>query len=194
MTTGFYAAALATISPGEHVVVIGAGPVGLFCALGAQQYVPASVTVLDQSAARVHFAREQIGLDAVDISGSDASEAVAEATGGAAADVVFEAVGAAPVFKAATRCVRDGGRVVIVGVYGSERYELPMGVMWARGLDLRFAGQADIQAHWDDAFGAIATGEIDPTSLITHRMPLQDAERGYELFAAREAMKVVLQP
>jgi threonine dehydrogenase-like Zn-dependent dehydrogenase len=194
LTTGFYAAHLAGISPGEHVIVIGAGPVGLFCALGARRYSPASVLVLDQSPERVAFARERLGLDAADVSQIEPHEAVGEATGGALADVAFDAVGAAPVFKAATRSVRDGGRVVVVGVYGSERYELPMGVMWARGLDLRFSGQADVQAHWDDALDAVVSRRVDPTRVITHRMKLADAERAYELFASHEAMKVVLRP
>jgi threonine dehydrogenase-like Zn-dependent dehydrogenase len=53
---------------------------------------------------------------------------------------------------------------------------------------------ANIQRHWDDALDAVARGTIDPTRLITHRLPLDEAERGYELFAAREATKVVLIP
>ena len=84
--------------------------------------------------------------------------------------------------------------MTIVGVYGTERYELPMGRIWIRGLDLRFAGMANVQGYWDDALLAAAKGDVDPTAIITHRMPLDDAEEGYELFASRAATKVVLTP
>jgi S-(hydroxymethyl)glutathione dehydrogenase/alcohol dehydrogenase len=119
---------------------------------------------------------------------------VAGRTEGRLADVAIDAVGAIAAVKVAMRCVRDGGRVTIVGVYGSERYELPMGVAWVRGLDFRFASMANVHAHWDDALLAVAKGELDPTTIITHRMPLADAEEGYRAFIEREAMKVVLEP
>ncbi|MDQ4025541.1 MAG: zinc-binding dehydrogenase, partial [Actinomycetota bacterium] len=110
------------------------------------------------------------------------------------ADVVGEAVGAVAAFKAALRCARDGGRIVVVGVYGAERYDLPMGMAWVRGLQVRFSGMANVQAHWGAALDAVAAGAFDPAAIVTHRIPLDDAERGYELFAAREAMKVVMTP
>jgi threonine dehydrogenase-like Zn-dependent dehydrogenase len=53
---------------------------------------------------------------------------------------------------------------------------------------------ANVQAHWDDALAAVASGEVDPAKLITHRLPLEEAQQGYEVFRAREAMKVVLKP
>jgi threonine dehydrogenase-like Zn-dependent dehydrogenase len=109
-------------------------------------------------------------------------------------DVAFEVVGAVPALKSAMRAVRDGGVVVVVGVYGAERYELPLGRTWVRSLDLRFCGMANVHAHWDDALAAVGAGRIDPTPLITHRLALDDAVEGYDLFRARAAMKVVLTP
>jgi threonine dehydrogenase-like Zn-dependent dehydrogenase len=194
LATGFYAAAISEIPPGGTVVVMGAGPVGLFCALAARRAGAAKVLVLDLDPERVRFAADRLGLEAIDTSVQDAQGAVTKSTGGAMADVAIEAVGAVPALKTAMRCVADGRRVTIVGVYGTERYELPMGVAWIRGLDFRFASMANVQAHWDDALLAIAKGELDPTSVITHRMPLENAEEGYRIFAAREAMKVVLTP
>jgi alcohol dehydrogenase len=194
LATGFYAAAISEIPPGGTVVVVGAGPVGLFCALAATRSGASRVLVLDVDGKRVRFATDRLGLEAIDTSAQDAQGAVTKWSEGRMADVAIEAVGAAPAFKVAMRCVREGGRVTIVGVYGSERYELPMGVAWIRGLDLRFASMANVQAHWDDALFAIAKGELDPTSIITHRMPLEEAEEGYRIFEAREAMKVVLTP
>ncbi len=194
MATGFYASSLAGLRGGEAAVVIGAGPVGIMCALALRREGTGSVIVVDQDPARVLWAREELGLNAVDVAETSPEAAVAEATSATMAGVVVEAVGALDAFKSALRCVRDGGRVVVVGVYGSERYELPMGVMWARGLEVRWAGMANVHAHWGPALEAVQRREVDPTSLITHRMSLVDSPEAYELFAQRRAMKVVLRP
>jgi threonine dehydrogenase-like Zn-dependent dehydrogenase len=191
LATGFYAAALGEAAPGETVAVIGGGPVGLFCALAART-AGARPVVVETDAGRAGFAAETYGLEALAV-GSDAAAELA-ALVGSLADVVVEAVGAPPAFKSALRCCRDGGRIVVVGVYGAERYDLPMGMAWVRGLQVRFAGMANVQAHWGAALDAVAAGAFDPAAVVTHRMSLEDAERGYELFAAREAMKVVLTP
>jgi threonine dehydrogenase-like Zn-dependent dehydrogenase len=193
LATGFYAAALADVRRGETLVVVGAGPVGLCSALAARLRRPDQILVLDSDPHRVTFARG-LGLDAIDVSGVEAQTAVAERTDGVMADAVIEAVGAPQAFRAAMRCARAGGRVAVVGVYGSERYDLPMGMTWVRGLDLRFSGMANIQNHWDETLSAVAKDALDPTALITHRLALEEAEKGYELFRSRAAMKVVLTP
>jgi alcohol dehydrogenase len=194
LATGWYAAALAGITRDDTVAIIGAGPVGLFCAVAALRHNPKRVMILDSDPKRVKFAAEKFGLEGIDVSKMDAQAAVAGATNGEMVDIVIEAVGSLEAFKSAMKCARDGGCVTIVGVYGTERYELPMGRVWVRGLDLRFAGMANVQGHWDDALLAVAKGDLDPTAAITHRMPLDDAEKGYEMFAARKATKVVLTP
>lgn len=194
LATGFYAAALAGIERDETVVVIGAGPVGMFCAAAAKRMNPERVLILDKDPKRVKFAAETFGVEGIDVSKMEAQAAVAGATNGEMADVGIEAVGMIDAFKDTMKCVRDGGRVAVVGVYGTERYELPMGRVWIRGLDLRFAGMANVQGHWDDALLAVAKGDLDPTAVITHRLGLDEAEKGYELFASRAATKVVLTP
>ena len=194
LATGFYAAALSEITADDIVIVFGGGPVGLFSALAARRYSPERVLVLDQDPQRVEFAREVYELEALDVSTMAPEAVVAGATEGRMATVAIDAVGAVPAVKSAMKCVRDGGRIAVVGVYGAERYEIPMGVAWIRGIDLRFSGMANVQAQWDEALSAIAAGDVDPTKAITHRLPLDDAEEGYRLFESREAMKVVLQP
>jgi 2-desacetyl-2-hydroxyethyl bacteriochlorophyllide A dehydrogenase len=194
LATGFYAAHISEIPPGGTVVVIGAGPVGMFCALAARRFGAGTVLVLDMDSERARFARENLGLEVIDTSAQEPFGAIAARTNGRMADVAIEAVGSVQAVKVALRCVADGGRVTVVGVYGSERYELPMGVAWARGLDLRFASMANVHAHWDDTLAAVAHGELDPTTIITHRLPLDEAVEGYRAFSEREAMKVVLTP
>lgn len=189
LTTGVYGASLAGAGPGVVICVLGAGPIGTFAA-GAAAAKGARVIVLDLDTRRVEAARE-LGLEA-HLSGDSPDEVVIEACGGLA-DCVIEAVGSVPAFKTSMRCARDGGRVVVLGVYGAERVDLSMGMAWIRGLDIVFSGMANIHAHWDEALDHVLKGSIEPTSIISHRLPLERAEEGYGLFAAREATKVVLE-
>jgi threonine dehydrogenase-like Zn-dependent dehydrogenase len=180
LTTGFHASALSNARRPERVAVFGAGPIGLACAI-ALEHRGVDPVMIDHDPGRVRFAGA-LGFQS------------ATAFDVAPTDVAIDAVGAIPALKSAMRSVRDGGRIVIVGVYGSERYELPMGVAWVRGLDLRFAGMANIQGHWHTVANAVIRREIDPAPLITHHLGLEEAPEAYELFRSRRAVKVVLTP
>lgn len=188
LATGFYAAHLAAPAPDAVVAILGAGPIGLLVA--AAMPARARVLLLDVDPRRIEFAGS-LGFEAL-VVGDDPGESIREAAG-RPADVCVEAVGSVEAFSAALKSVRDGGRVAVIGVYGKERYDLHMGVAWIRGLEIRFGGMANVQAHWDDALLEVAKGTVDPRRLITHRMPLTEALAGYELFASREAVKVVLE-
>lgn len=192
LATGFYAAALAGAGRGTTVAVAGGGPVGALCALACAAS-GARAIVAETEPARRAFLAGRLGLEAID-PGDDLGAAVAGATGGALADAAIEAVGAPAVLEQTLRAVRAGGTVVVVGVYGAERLDLPLGRVWVRALSLRFAGLANVHAHLDEALGAVAGRRLDPSALITHRLPLAAAPEGYELFASREAFKVVLLP
>jgi threonine dehydrogenase-like Zn-dependent dehydrogenase len=120
--------------------------------------------------------------------------ALAEATDGRGADVVIDAVGHPSAFEGAIDTVRRGGTVVVLGVYSSETTELQLGAYWSRALTLRFAGLTPVLAWWERATTALERGEVDPTPLISHRLPLEDAAEGYALFDRREATKVLLRP
>jgi threonine dehydrogenase-like Zn-dependent dehydrogenase len=119
---------------------------------------------------------------------------VAEATEGRGADVAIDAVGSPLAFERAIGVVRRGGSVVVVGVYASEMVEIQLGVYWARALTIRFTGLCPVHAWWRQAMDEVLDGRLDPAPLISHRLPLEDAVRGYELFERREATKVVLVP
>lgn len=194
LATAFYAASLAETGPDDIVVVFGAGPVGLLTAATVRSVGPARVIVADTNRDRTEWARTHLGVEVLDVSARPAEQAIAELTSDRLADVAVDAVGAIPVVKSAMKSVRGGGRVVVLGVYGAERLELSMGMAWVRALDLRFAGMANVQAHWREALAAVSDDRIDPTRLITHRLPLDDAAEGYELFESRRALKVVLRP
>lgn len=99
-----------------------------------------------------------------------------------------------PVPSALLGVVRRGGTVVVVGVYAAEVMEVQLGVWWARALTIRFIGLCPVHAWWERTMDEVVEGRLDPAPLISHRLPLEDAARGYELFERREATKVVLVP
>ena len=193
LTTGLYAAGIAGIRAGDTVAVVGAGPVGYFAIQSARLLDPAAVVAIDLEPDRLALA-EKAGAVPLNPTKQNPQTALAERTDGRGADVVIEAVGGPEAFETALKIVRRGGIVVVVGMYTSETYPAQLGVWWARTLDLRFAGVCPIHAWWRRAMAEVEAGRLDPMPLISHRLPLQDAALGYELFESRRATKVLLVP
>lgn len=193
LTTGVYAAGVAEVGPGQTVAVIGAGPVGFFAAQAALARGVEAVHVLDVLPDRLALA-ERVGAVPLDVGARNPQMALAAATGDRGADVVIEAVGHPRAFETALEVVRRGGRLVVVGMYAGEQVQVPLGVWWARALDVRFAGICPVHAWWRRAMEDLLAGRIDPLPLISHRLPLEQAPLGYELFASRRATKVLLSP
>jgi threonine dehydrogenase-like Zn-dependent dehydrogenase len=192
LTTGVYAAGLAEIRDGDIVAVVGAGPVGFFCAQAALPSA-ASVLALDLDPSRLSIA-ERIGAIPVDVSARNAQTAVDEHTQGRGADVVIEAVGTPAAFERSVDVVRRGGTVVVMGVYTSELVQAQIGVWWVRALQIRFAGTTPVHAWWERAMAEVEAGRLDPLPIVSHRLPLDEAAHGYELFDTRRATKVLLEP
>jgi threonine dehydrogenase-like Zn-dependent dehydrogenase len=193
LTTGYYGGAIAGISDGDTVAVIGAGPVGFFAAQAARLQGASQVQVLDLDPPRLELI-ERMGFVPINVSERNAHSAVSESTEGRGADVAIEAVGSVKAFETAQDVVRSGGTIAVVGMYVSETTELQLGVAWTRMLRYVFAGIAPIHAWWDEAMRAVADGRIDPLPIISHTLPLEEAPKGYELFDRREATKVILKP
>ncbi|HCP61490.1 MAG TPA: alcohol dehydrogenase [Actinobacteria bacterium] len=193
LTTGYYGAAIAGIKPTDTVAVVGAGPVGFFCAQAARVFGAAQVLSLDMEPDRLALA-EKVGATAINVNERNPQMAVSKLTEGRGADVVIEAVGSLSAFDTAVDTVRSGGTVVVVGMFVTESLQVPLGVYWARALDIRFAGICPVHTYWERALKAVADGLIDPMPIISHRLPLSDAPKGYELFETRQATKVVLTP
>jgi threonine dehydrogenase-like Zn-dependent dehydrogenase len=192
LTTGVYAAGLAEIDDGDVVAVVGAGPVGFFCAQAALPSA-ASVLALDLDPSRLSIA-ERIGAIPVDVSARNAQTAVDEHTQGRGADVVIEAVGTPAAFERSVDIVRRGGAVVVMGVYTSEVVQAQIGVWWVRALQIRFAGTTPVHAWWERAMAEVQAGRLDPLPIVSHRLPLGEAAHGYELFDTKQATKVLLEP
>lgn len=193
LTTGYYGVRLAEVRAGETVAVVGAGPVGFFAIQAALVQGAAQVLALEPAHERLALA-ERVGAVPIDVAAHHPQMAVAERTGDRGADVVIEAVGHPAAFETAIDIVRRGGRVSVVGMYTSETMSVPVGIWWARALDVRFAGVCPVHAWWERALGEVLAGRIDPGPLVSHRLSLEEAALGYELFAGRRATKVLLIP
>ncbi|HEX8099539.1 MAG TPA: alcohol dehydrogenase catalytic domain-containing protein [Actinomycetota bacterium] len=193
LTTAYYGAAIAGIEPGDTVAVVGAGPVGFFCAQAAKLHDPKQVLVLDMEPSRLELA-EKIGAVPVNVKDRNPQMAVSDMTEGRGADVVIEAVGNVSAYETAFEVVRRGGRICVVGMFVTESIEIPLGIYWTKAIRIQFAGICPVHSWWDGAMKAVQEGKIDPLPIISHTLPLAEAAHGYELFESREATKVVLRP
>jgi threonine dehydrogenase-like Zn-dependent dehydrogenase len=192
-TTGVYAAGISGIEQGDVVAIVGAGPVGFFVAQAARRRGAADVVVLDVDPDRLALV-ERVGATSVNVHRQHPQVALADRTDGRGADVVVEAVGTPEAFDVAVDVVRRGGVVTVVGMFAGETLSVPAGVFWARALDVRFSGIVPVHAWWRETLEAVRSGAIDPDPVVSHRLPLDEAPKGYELFDSRRATKVLLVP
>jgi alcohol dehydrogenase len=189
LPTGRAAVVRGGVAEGDVVVVVGCGPVGLMAILCARG-IAGRLLAIDGVPMRRELA-ERLGAEAV--APENAAEVVASATGGVGADVVIEAAGSPGGLDASLRLARGRGVVSVVGAHFEPGFPLDNGLMFERELTLRFS-IGDPTADGPLLLDRIANGELDPTPIITHRMPLSDAADAYRLFDAHEATKVVLTP
>jgi 2-desacetyl-2-hydroxyethyl bacteriochlorophyllide A dehydrogenase len=193
LSTGAFVAAEAGIQEGDIVAVMGAGPVGLFSLMAALTYKPSKVYVIDMAPDRLKLA-ESIGGVPVDANKVNPVVEIQRQTEDRGADVVLECIGSTKAFDTAINVVRTGGVVSVIGVYTELSYDFPIGEVWRRGVKINMAGICNVHANWSRVLEQVKDGAIDPTVIITHTLPLEDAVKGYQMFEAREALKVLLKP
>jgi threonine dehydrogenase-like Zn-dependent dehydrogenase len=192
LSTGFFAAQRAEITPGDTVAVIGAGPVGLMATMCAQLFGPAKVFVVDMVDARLEIA-QQLGGIPINTRQVNPLEAIDAQTGDLGVDSSIEAVGAVASVDTAIRCVRGGGTISMVGVPSQYTGDFPYMPMWEKSLTFR-SGVCNVHAYMRPLLDLIAAGRLKPEMIISHRMKLDDIEEAYRMFDAREATKIVLTP
>jgi 2-desacetyl-2-hydroxyethyl bacteriochlorophyllide A dehydrogenase len=191
MGTGWHAVQDVGLGEGETAVVLGLGPVGLCTVQAAKAAGAAQVLAVDSVEDRLRMA-ESFGAEPLHLTEQDVKGIVRERTEGRGADVCVDAVGHPDALELALYLARKAGRISAVGVY-AEPAEVHMGLVWIKSLSLR-AGQANVIQHVDPVLERLASGELDPSPLVTHRMSLEQAPEAYELYDRREALKIVLSP
>ena len=219
LPTGFMGAELCDIEPHDVVAVWGAGPVGQLAAESARLLGANRVVVIDRFPERLAMARGR-GHDVIDYEDIDVKGALQELTAGRGPDKCIDAVGMEAhhgnaalhaydrlkqavkseterphAIRQAITCCRSGGIVSIMGAYGGFMDKFPIGALMNRSLTIK-TGQAHVQRYMRPLLDRIEAGEIDPSFVITHTLPLAEAANAYEMFRDKqdECVKVVLKP
>jgi threonine dehydrogenase-like Zn-dependent dehydrogenase len=219
LPTAYQAVESGGVQPGDVVAIWGCGPVGQFsiqCAylLGADR-----VIAIDRIPERLKMAQEVGKAEVINYEGMDVVETLKELTGGRGPDVCIDAVGLeahgatidayydkvmrglrmitdySHVLRQAIQACRKGGTISIPGVYGGMLDKIPFGAAFSKGLKL-VMGQTHMHKYMQPLLERIDRGEIDPTSILTHKMQLEDAPLGYKLFKQKrdDCIKIILKP
>jgi threonine dehydrogenase-like Zn-dependent dehydrogenase len=215
--TGFMAADMCGIQPGDIVAVWGCGPVGQFAIKSAYMLGAERVIAIDRFEYRLRIAAEKAGAETINYEQQDVQEALQEMTGGRGPDHCIDAVGMeghgpgllgaydkaktvmmmetdrAYALRQAILACRSGGTISVAGVYSGVVDKFPMGAIVNRSLTIR-SGQCHVQRYMRPLLERIERGEIDPSFVITHRMRLEDAPHGFDIFSKKEdeCLKIVL--
>jgi alcohol dehydrogenase len=179
------------VRPGDTVVVVGAGPIGLAAVITAKLFSPAHIVVIDRAESRLQAAKI-LGADVTLTPERVALGTIRALTDGLGADVVMEAVGTPETFELCTTLVRPGGTVANIGVHGKPA-TLHLEDLWIRNLTVT-TGLVDTHST-PKLLAMLAAGQIDVTQLVTHRFPLEEIEEAYDVFARPAqtgALKVLL--
>jgi len=215
--TGYMAADVCNIQPGDTIAVWGCGPVAQFVIKSAYMLGAERVIAIDRFDYRLRWARERAGAETLNYEQVNVLEALKEMTAGRGPDSCIDAVGmeghgpgleyAYDRFKQAMMmetdrpialreailACRSGGTVSVAGVYGGFIDKFPMGAIVNRSLTIR-SGQTHVHRYMRPLLERIEKGDIDPSFVVSHRMQLRDAPSGYQIFNDKEdeCMKVVL--
>jgi threonine dehydrogenase-like Zn-dependent dehydrogenase len=191
MGTGFHAVVASGLQPGDVAAVLGLGPVGLCAVQAARAVGAARVLAIDTVPERLEVARA-LGGEPLHLEHDDVRAAARTASEDRGVDACIDAVGHPKALEDAIRLTRPCGSVQCIGVY-AERAEVHLGLLWLKSLTLR-GGQANVIAHVDRVLAMMAAGVLDPSPLVTHHMPLDQAPDAYATYDRREALKIVLTP
>jgi threonine dehydrogenase-like Zn-dependent dehydrogenase len=218
--TGYMAAENCDIQHGDTVAVWGCGPVGQFAIASANLLGAERVIGIDRFPERLQMASEKAGAaETINYEEIDVYERLMEITGGMGPDACIDAVGLEAhmsgmigaydrvkqammleadrphALRQAIMACRKGGTVSVPGVYGGFDDKIPLGSFVNKALTLK-TGQTHVQRYMKPLLERIERDEIDPSFVITHRMSLNDAPRGYDIFTNKQddCIKIVLKP
>lgn len=215
LPTSYWGADIGGVKSGDTVVVLGCGPVGLLTQKWAAFMGAKRIIAVDYINYRLDHAKNFNGVEVVNFQDHDnTGEYIKDITNGGA-DVVIDCVGmdgkmtviemietalklqggSKSAIEMASQCVRKGGTVVLVGVYGARYNNFPLGDFFARNITLKM-GQCPAHSYVTPILELIKQGKFDARDIITHTLPLSKGEHAYEIFDEKKdnCIKVVLKP
>ncbi|WP_046214275.1 zinc-dependent alcohol dehydrogenase [Paenibacillus wulumuqiensis] len=213
--TAYWSVESGNVKPGDTVIVLGCGPVGLLTQKFAWQKGAKRVIAVDHVDYRLAHAKRTNNVEVVNFKEvADVDQYLLELTSGGA-DVVIDCVGldaeksaaekvatnlklqggGLGAFNMASNVVRKFGTIQVTGVYGLRYNMFPLGHLFERNIKLAL-GQAPAIHYLPELFQQVVSGKFDATDIITHKISLSDAERGYDIFNDKkeDCIKVILQP
>ena len=182
LATGFWAARISDIKQEDTVLIIGAGPTGICTLLCVMLKSPRKIIVCEKSEERREFVRKHYP-GVIVISPENCKSDVLDNSLHGGADVVLEVAGTDDTFRMAWDCARPNTTVTIVALYDKPQI-LPLPEMYGKNLTFKTGGVDGCDCL--EILKLISEGKIDTTPLITHRFPLSDIERAYQVFENRE--------
>ncbi|MDF2699423.1 MAG: glutathione-dependent formaldehyde dehydrogenase [Haloplasmataceae bacterium] len=215
LPTSYWGVEQANVKPGDTVVVLGCGPVGLLTIKWASIFGAKRIIAVDNIEYRLNHAKKYNGVEVVNFYEHDyTGDYIKEMTHGGA-DVVIDCVGldgkmtliekvetllklqggSKSAIELAAQCVRKNGLVVLVGVYGLRYNNFPLGDFFSRNISLKM-GQCPAHKYVEPILKMIQSKKIDPTDIITHVLPLDKGEHAYNIFDNKldNCIKVILKP
>ncbi len=194
LATGFFCAELAMVRPDGLYAVIGCGPVGILSIVGARELGAGTVLALDKIPERLGLA-EQFGAVPVDVRKDDPIDVVQGRTEGRGADAVLEVVGSPAATRLAVDLVRPGGVIAAVGVHTESQFAFSPVEAYDKNITYR-AGRCPARHYMDRLLPLVRSGRYDLQTIISHRLPLVDGVRAYQIFDEKleRCTKVVMRP
>ena len=190
--TGYHAAKCAQVGPGDEVVVIGDGAVGLLAVLSAKLLGAQTIILMGSHQARTDLGREFGATHVVAERGEAGIAAVRALTrGGLGAAKVLEAVGHLPAYEQALGVVRAGGVISRVGVPQYEEAPVGMFALFGRNVTLT-GGVAPVRAYIAELLPAILDGSVNPGKVFDTTIAIEDVPTGYAAMDRRTALKVMI--
>jgi len=214
LPTGYQAALNAQVTAGSTIAIFGAGPVGLMAAASARLLGAERIFMVDHHPYRLAFAQATYGVLPIDFDRiDDPAQFIIEQTDHRGVDASIDAVGfeakgstvetvlttmklegsAGTSLRWAIAATRRGGVVSVPGVYAGFIHGFLFGDAFEKGLSFA-SGQTHAQRFMPELLEQIALGRLKPEAIISHRLPLTEAARGYDIFNKKEedCRKVVL--
>lgn len=189
--TGYHAAFMARVRPGQTVTVVGDGAVGLSAVLAAKQLGAETIILMGRHRARTDLGVEWGATHVVPERGDEGVQRVLEITDGLGTHAVLEAVGHMPAYEQSYRVARTGGVISRVGVPQYEEAGVGFRSLFGRNLTLT-GGPAPVRAYIEDAIPQVLDGTIEPGRVFDVTMPIDEVPAGYAAMDAREALKVLV--
>jgi len=216
LPTGYQAAVNAGVQRGSTVAIFGAGPVGLMAAASCRLLGAERIFMVDHHAYRLDYAAETYGVEPINFDDhDDPAELIIDRTDRRGVDCSIDAVGfeakgstletvlttmklegsSGKALRQEMAATRRGGTISVPGVYAGFIHSFLFGDAFEKGLTFK-GGQTHAQHYMPELLAHIANGDLKPEVIITHRLPLEEAARGYKIFNDKEeaCRKVVLSP